>query len=88
LIALASSSPKPFDRHDWFFDRCGKKTVRYVIDYYAGPDEAPGQPTFSVDVRPALDSAGAVADRFKVAFGGLYDGFRAKWAGAPTSESK
>lgn len=23
----------PFDRHDWFIDRCGKE-VRYIIDYY------------------------------------------------------
>ena len=25
--------PRPFDRHDWFVDRCGKQ-VRYVIDFY------------------------------------------------------
>ncbi|XP_017140174.1 cytochrome c-type heme lyase-like [Drosophila miranda] len=37
----------PFDRHDWIVDRCGKKEVRYVIDYYHG----------KVDVRPAMDSA-------------------------------
>lgn len=24
----------PFDRHDWYVDRCGKE-VRYIIDYYA-----------------------------------------------------
>ena len=24
----------PFDRHDWFVDRCGKERVRYVIDFY------------------------------------------------------
>ena len=23
----------PFDRHDWWVDRCGKE-VRYTIDYY------------------------------------------------------
>ena len=29
----------PFDRHDWYVDRCGKQ-VRYVIDFYY--DEAQG----------------------------------------------
>jgi hypothetical protein len=52
-----------------------------VIDYYSGVEETPGQPVFNVDVRPAVDSVGAVADRFKVAFGGAYDSFRAKWMG-------
>lgn len=80
FLPLNSSSPKPFDRHDWYVDRCGK-TVRYVIDYYSGTEEVPGQPVFNVDVRPAVDSFTAVSDRFKVAFGGLYDQFRAKWSG-------
>ena len=32
----------PFDRHDWFVDRCGKERVRYVIDFYnAAPAAAP-----------------------------------------------
>jgi cytochrome c heme-lyase len=26
----------PFDRHDWVVDRCGKE-VRYIIDFYQGP---------------------------------------------------
>eukprot|EP00457_Paulinella_chromatophora_P017001 gb/GEZN01017934.1/.p1 GENE.gb/GEZN01017934.1/~~gb/GEZN01017934.1/.p1 ORF type:complete len:257 (-),score=31.79 gb/GEZN01017934.1/:8-691(-) len=28
----------PFDRHDWFVDRCGKE-VRYIIDYYQNLEE-------------------------------------------------
>lgn len=36
---------------------------RYVIDYYALPDDAEGNPVFSLDVRPALDSAPAVQER-------------------------
>nr|CAG8480286.1 9761_t:CDS:10 [Entrophospora candida] len=47
-------TPPPFDRHDWTIDRCGKE-VRYVIDYYSGPDEG-DTPIFYLDVRPALDS--------------------------------
>jgi cytochrome c heme-lyase len=30
-------APRPFDRHDWTVDRCGKE-VRYVIDYYDVPE--------------------------------------------------
>lgn len=26
---------RPFDRHDWLVDRCGRE-VRYVIDFYDG----------------------------------------------------
>ena len=29
----------PFDRHDWYVDRCGKE-VRYVIDFYFNEDKA------------------------------------------------
>lgn len=29
----------PFDRHDWFVDRCGEE-VRYVIDFYFHEDRA------------------------------------------------
>jgi cytochrome c heme-lyase len=43
-------SPRPFDRHDWYIDRCGRE-VRYVIDYYSGPDEGE-TPVFYLDVRP------------------------------------
>ncbi|KAI9176170.1 holocytochrome c synthase [Blastocladiella emersonii ATCC 22665] len=65
-------APAPFDRHDWFVDRCGRE-VRYVIDYYAGPDEG-DQPVFFLDVRPAIDSPSAAFDRMRAAaskwFGG------------------
>ena len=32
----------PFDRHDWWVDRCGQE-VRYVIDFYFH-EEAAGTP--------------------------------------------
>ncbi|KAJ3372983.1 U3 snoRNP protein, partial [Kappamyces sp. JEL0680] len=57
-------SDRPFDRHDWVVDRCGKP-VRYVIDYYSG---AESEATFNVDVRPALDSPSAVWDRLRFAW--------------------
>ncbi|KAJ1503790.1 hypothetical protein HMI54_007780 [Coelomomyces lativittatus] len=59
-------SPRPFDRHDWIVDRCGTK-VRYIIDYYSGPDEG-DTPTFYLDVRPALDSPTAIFDRVRHRF--------------------
>lgn len=57
---------RPFDRHDWTVDRCGKE-VRYVIDYYGGTAEE-GQGVFHVDVRPALDSPFALIDRIRMAY--------------------
>ncbi|KAL3228621.1 Holocytochrome-c synthase [Nakaseomyces bracarensis] len=57
----------PFDRHDWVVLRRnpeGKKEVRYVLDFYGGPDDADGLPTFNIDVRPALDSYENCRDRF------------------------
>ncbi|ORY49950.1 cytochrome c and c1 heme-lyase [Rhizoclosmatium globosum] len=60
-MGLVHGAEKPFDRHDWTVNRCGKD-VRYVIDYYSGHDE-PESPVFNVDVRPALDSPSAVFDR-------------------------
>lgn len=44
---------KPFDRHDWYIDRCGK-TIRYIIDYYDGKmDKDPSLPvSIYIDARP------------------------------------
>ncbi|ODQ80379.1 hypothetical protein BABINDRAFT_35919 [Babjeviella inositovora NRRL Y-12698] len=57
----------PFDRHDWTVLRAdgkgGWNEVRYVIDYYGGPDDPHGMPTFFLDVRPALDNFGNAFDR-------------------------
>jgi len=55
----------PFDRHDWYVDRCGQE-VRYVIDFYFHEDKAGTPEAFSVDARPALDSPGALLDRTKM----------------------
>ena len=59
-------SEPPFDRHDWFVSRQtpgGPKEVRYVIDYYAGGTQATGEPVFYLDIRPALDTPTAAAER-------------------------
>ncbi|KAG7883153.1 hypothetical protein KL905_001856 [Ogataea polymorpha] len=59
----------PFDRHDWTVLRGdgqgGWRQVRYVIDYYGGPEDEDGMPTFFLDVRPALDSFSSARDRFE-----------------------
>ena len=55
---------EPFDRHDWYVDRCGVE-VRYIIDFYHS-DSTPGMEAFTLDVRPALDSWTAVLDRAKM----------------------
>lgn len=57
--------PLPFDRHDWYIDRCGKE-VRYVIDFYFDEDKAGSTDAFEIVVRPALDSPGALLDRVKM----------------------
>ncbi|GAV53702.1 hypothetical protein ZYGR_0AK02040 [Zygosaccharomyces rouxii] len=65
----------PFDRHDWLVLRAdpmsadpenpGYRKIRYVIDFYGGPDDQDGMPTFHLDVRPALDNITNVRDRFR-----------------------
>eukprot|EP00735_Rhodelphis_limneticus_P009391 TRINITY_DN272_c0_g1::TRINITY_DN272_c0_g1_i1::g.1664::m.1664 TRINITY_DN272_c0_g1::TRINITY_DN272_c0_g1_i1::g.1664 ORF type:complete len:278 (+),score=25.09,sp/A5PJG7/CCHL_BOVIN/44.76/2e-64,Cyto_heme_lyase/PF01265.12/1.4e-72 TRINITY_DN272_c0_g1_i1:70-834(+) len=67
-------APLPFDRHDWFVDRCGKQ-VRYIIDFYYN-DEIENIPdrgerferAIRSEVRPALDSVESVVDRTKMFF--------------------
>ncbi|KDD72890.1 cytochrome c/c1 heme lyase [Helicosporidium sp. ATCC 50920] len=60
-----TGGPLPFDRHDWYVDRCGEE-VRYVIDFYFDDDKAGTPEAFGLTVRPALDSPGAALDRTKM----------------------
>lgn len=47
---------KPFDRHDWIVNRCGKQ-IDYVIDFYSNDNSAnQGLPDIYLDVRPKLNS--------------------------------
>lgn len=52
----------PFDRHDWYVDRCGRE-VRYVIDFYNAAPTPTHPVAMHLDVRPALDSPSALLDR-------------------------
>lgn len=54
----------PFDRHDWYVDRCGKE-VRYVIDFYPGQGGMSNSSAIHLDVRPAIDSPTALFDRMR-----------------------
>ena len=62
---------RPFDRHDWYVNRCGKE-VKYVIDYYSyeTPDPVTGETSidYFIDARPA-PTLGGMVDRARVAFG-------------------
>ncbi|UKJ90683.2 cytochrome C-type heme lyase [Theileria orientalis] len=57
---------KPFDRHDWYIDRCGKE-VRYILDYYDDPKSSNYSQVY-VDVRPALDNWRNLYDRIRYSF--------------------
>jgi len=74
LKQLFLGCPAPFDRHDWVVGRPDGSEVRYVIDYYHDDAavDADGKPalhddttvkSIKIDVRPALDGAGALFDR-------------------------
>jgi Cytochrome c/c1 heme lyase len=51
----------PFDRHDWWVDRCGRE-VRYVIDFYYNEDLG-GTPNVSTELtaHKLLRASGAAA---------------------------
>ncbi|KAJ5851890.1 Cytochrome c/c1 heme-lyase [Penicillium soppii] len=56
----------PFDRHDWYVIRQtpnGPKEIRYVIDYYSADPDPHGLPVFHLDIRPAIDTPTAAAER-------------------------
>jgi len=64
---------RPFDRHDWVVDRCGKR-VDYIIDFYEGKGNGAGAregkqagpgPSFYLDVRPKLNSVEGVKMRMQ-----------------------
>lgn len=56
----------PFDRHDWYIDRCGTQ-IRYVIDFYSGARDPnnPQNMAFYLDVRPSLDDRVSIETRLK-----------------------
>ena len=71
ILSWLGMAPKPFDRHDWIVDRCGRE-VRYVIDYYHAPHARPGTAVFYVDARPALDNVTGVKDRLTMFYDEMF----------------
>lgn len=62
--------PWPYDRHDWWVDRCGKE-IRYIIDYHAIPtgeldEEGDEKFDYTIDARPAPTMQG-MWDRLRLA---------------------
>ncbi|KAK7049228.1 Cytochrome c1 heme lyase [Paramarasmius palmivorus] len=62
----------PFDRHDWVVDRCGLRT-RYIIDFYTGRSDGSNNPSFYLDVRPALDNWEGVRMRVENVFSNWFN---------------
>lgn len=85
---------RPFDRHDWFVDRGdGQEPRRYVIDFYSDeketttPNNNSGPSGMYLDVRPALDSPEAAADRVKMFFRDAFPGIFSLFQSKPTSSA-
>jgi len=67
LSSWFSQRGRPFDRHDWFVDRCGEQ-VRYIIDYY-DDQQLEDDIQVHIDARPAaFDSFRNFADTFRMPF--------------------
>ena len=64
-LRAALGGPEPFDRHDWWVERCGTE-VRYIIDFYFNEEHAGREDQFELVVRPALDSFDGAVDRTKM----------------------
>jgi cytochrome c heme-lyase len=77
-----NSTIPPFDRHDWVVTRPDPSnpsaSTRYVIDYYSASPDEDGNPVFSLDVRPALDSLGDINERIRVGLGEWMKGDKAE----------
>ena len=82
MMYVMAGGQKPFDRHDWYIDRCGQQ-VRYVIDFYFDEARA-GDPDrqFLIDARPAMDNFGAALDTLKM---NIYTAFAAAGLPCPVS---
>jgi cytochrome c heme-lyase len=62
----------PYDRHDWYVDRCGRP-VTYILDFYDGSGTyATDNPSPYIDVRPTVDGVGSVLDRARMAWKELF----------------
>ncbi|SCP03529.1 cytochrome c heme lyase, putative [Plasmodium malariae] len=61
---------RPFDRHDWYINRCGTE-VKYILDYY-NDETINDDKNIYIDVRPAMDSFSNIWDRVRYPFYEFY----------------
>lgn len=66
-IRSAFGTEPPFDRHDWFVDRCGTN-IRYIVDFYDGQPTPSSPISMFVDARPALEAPSAIWDRLRMSW--------------------
>ena len=61
LRSYLNSTEPPFDRHDWIVHRprMGEE-VRYIFNHYSAPPLSDRSPAFSLNIRPAIDTATGV----------------------------
>lgn len=86
---LTTAKGKPYDRHDWYLDRCGQKTVRYIIDYYDDDSAVNQETTTSIHCRPGFDSIGDVWDRIRYPiWKRMYGNSSSSSSSAPVTETK
>ncbi|GAW83622.1 cytochrome c heme lyase [Plasmodium gonderi] len=64
--SIFSKLGKPFDRHDWYVNRCGTE-VKYILDYY-NDESMNDDKNIYIDVRPALNSFSNIWDRVRYPF--------------------
>ncbi|SOS79800.1 cytochrome c heme lyase, putative [Plasmodium sp. gorilla clade G1] len=68
--SIFSSMGRPFDRHDWYVNRCGTQ-VKYILDYY-NDESINDDKNIYIDVRPAMNSFSNVWDRLRYPFYEFY----------------
>ncbi|ANQ11141.1 Cytochrome c heme lyase [Plasmodium coatneyi] len=68
--SIFSKLGRPFDRHDWYVNRCGKE-VKYILDYY-NDESMQDDKNIYIDVRPAMNSFSNVWDRIRYPFYEFY----------------
>ncbi|SCM26530.1 cytochrome c heme lyase, putative [Plasmodium chabaudi chabaudi] len=68
--SIFSRLGKPFDRHDWYIDRCGEE-VKYILDYY-NDESINDDKNIYIDVRPAMRNLSTIWDRIRYPFYELY----------------
>jgi len=70
ILSTLGMAPKPFDRHDWIVDRCGKE-IKYIIDYYSYEEvdtkTGEAEVSYFIDARPA-PTLGGLYDRTSLAY--------------------